>query len=169
MTIPTFSPTRWPSVTATQLAETPRVTSTRFGDGYAQDVPDGFNAVSGAATLTWDLLEAADYASIRGFFAANVGVPFLFTMPGEPAPRAWLAGAMTSSYPAGNCFALSVPLAERFVTSVAQGQQGVVWSLSATFSAAATMTATIAATTTVLQLGDGYLTDNSGNIIQFIQ
>lgn len=62
----------WVESSSTQMTEEPRFSRTQFGDGYAQDAPDGLNPI----TQTWDVSfqDAQDSAAsaIVAFFRARI-------------------------------------------------------------------------------------------------
>jgi phage-related protein len=93
---PTFNPGQIPYV---ELTDTPRMISNQFGDGYAQDSPDGLNVWTGKVNLTWSPVPVDTALAIRNFLRAQVGAPFFYTLPREIAPRLWVCTSMTRSYP----------------------------------------------------------------------
>ena len=66
-----------------------KVISNEFGDGYAQVVPDGINAVRLTLSLSWPVLTQEQAAAITGFLAFQNALPFQWTLPDETRPRLW--------------------------------------------------------------------------------
>lgn len=58
-----------------------RVLETKFGDGYAQAIPDGLNVRSDVWPLKFDR-RASDVLPIKAFLDAHIGVSFNWTPPG---------------------------------------------------------------------------------------
>ena len=82
----TFSPPRAPSVGTTKNSKL-SVISTRFGDGYVQDSPNGIMPPVKSWTLTWDPILKTEAATIETWLDAHNGKPFSYTLPGELTPR----------------------------------------------------------------------------------
>ena len=67
-----------------------RVLEKTFGDGYVQTAADGLNAATRSYRAIFDTRLNAEIAEIVTFLTAHGGVtPFLFTVPGDAAPRRW--------------------------------------------------------------------------------
>ena len=67
--MPTFS---WAESPGTALEETPRVASTRFGDGYEECAPDGLNPLAQAWTLQFRRVSRSGGDAIVAFLRARV-------------------------------------------------------------------------------------------------
>jgi Phage-related protein len=75
----TFS---WPTQTGNQGTETARVRKAQFGDGYAQKVPDGINALSRSWPFKWSGPKVTALA-MRDFLRDHIGLSFFWTAPGD--------------------------------------------------------------------------------------
>lgn len=86
MALATFAPPKAPSVGATAEPKI-KLFEAEFGDGYTQRRPAGLNHIRETYELKFELLTAAESASIRAFLQARGGAEaFLYTPPGEAAP-----------------------------------------------------------------------------------
>ena len=112
--IDTFAPRVAPSVGGTSLDETPAILTTKFGDGYTQDMPDGLNSVRGAVSLSWDPIQPSDADTMIAFFRAQSGRKFFYTLPRETVPRQWIATKWHRAYPYAASDSFTVSLEERF-------------------------------------------------------
>lgn len=88
----TFQP-RAPSYTTARTTRA-RVLRAGFGDGYNQRAGDGLNSVIRSWSVVWNALTPGEADYIDGFLAARAGhEAFLWTAPGESAPRLWTCEA----------------------------------------------------------------------------
>jgi phage-related protein len=87
MALQTFTPPKAPSVGASAEPKI-KLFEAEFGDGYTQRSPAGLNHIRETWDLKFELLTAAESASIRAFLNARGGgvEAFLYTPPGEAAP-----------------------------------------------------------------------------------
>ena len=112
MTYPTFNPSLQPETA--NITEKVRENTNEFGDGYAQSVKDGINAVYvESMELSWPVLTYAQGVEIRNFFAQNAGGTFLWTLPGEATTRKWRCSEWRLN-PARNASSMSATLREVF-------------------------------------------------------
>lgn len=63
----------WVESASTQMEEAPRFSRTRFGDGYAQDAPDGLNPLAQRWRVVFRDVENSVADQIVAFFRARVG------------------------------------------------------------------------------------------------
>lgn len=86
MPLPTLVPPKAPSVGATAEPKL-NLRETEFGDGYTERSPNGLNHLREAWELKFELLTAAQSATLRAFLQERGGYKaFLYTPPGEPSP-----------------------------------------------------------------------------------
>lgn len=62
----------WVESASTKLDEAPRFSRTRFGDGYAQDAPDGLNPNPQKWTVSFRDVEDSVADAIVAFFRARI-------------------------------------------------------------------------------------------------
>ena len=104
-----------PSYEGTQGTAKPRMLSSKFGDGFKQDTPDGMNPIERSFTIQWNTINSADAAKIIAFLNAHAGIPFYYRTPREIAPRTWVETGRQHSVPYPQQDSLTVQLEERFV------------------------------------------------------
>lgn len=63
----------WVESASTQMEEAPRFSRTRFGDGYAQDAPDGLNPITQRWRVVFTDVENSVADAIVAFFRARAG------------------------------------------------------------------------------------------------
>ncbi len=69
---------------------TARVLKAQFGNGYAQRMGDGLNAVTAEYQVSFDSLTKAEAQAMNAFFRERAGwQAFYFTPPGESVARMW--------------------------------------------------------------------------------
>jgi len=110
----TFTPAINPSISGTQIAITPRMIISTFGDGYKQSSPDGLNPIALLPTLAWASIDATDGNNVIAFMNAHLGITFYYTLPNETTARKfqWLSG--TYGFLSADVLTLSYSLEERF-------------------------------------------------------
>lgn len=109
----TFNSPIQPAINSS-MDETPRMITNKFGDGYAQDTPDGLNTVVGSMSLSFTGTPA-NIDIIVNFFRAHVGKPFYYNIPPSTGVRKWIVTSRWSrTYPAITWHTLTVSLEERF-------------------------------------------------------
>jgi phage-related protein len=72
---------------STQLDQTVRMASSKFGDGYEQVAPDGLNALEESWQVRFTAVSDAGADAIIAFFRAQLGLPFDWRPRGTTAPR----------------------------------------------------------------------------------
>lgn len=110
----TFTPPVAPSMSGTEISETPRLITNNFGDGYQQSIPDGLNNTPNSAMLNWDPLTIVNLNTILNFLRAHVGITFFYQLPDESVARKWQAGGWKRAWRSYNMRSLSVTFTERF-------------------------------------------------------
>jgi phage-related protein len=111
----TLTPPRQPSSAGTSGSVKPRLLTSKFGDGWKQQGPDGVNPLDRTQTLAWDPILKTERATIVAFLEAHVGVPFWYTLPNETVPRGWVWTSISRSHPDAKFETLTVELEERFI------------------------------------------------------
>jgi phage-related protein len=111
----TLIPPQQPSFSGTSGSVKARMLSSKYGDGYKSDAPDGANPLDRTQTLAWDPILIDDAKTITDFLDAHVGTPFYYRLPRDRAPRMWvfISYDRTHPYPAQD--ALTVSLEERIM------------------------------------------------------
>lgn len=85
----------WAESPGTSMEETPRVTETAFGDGYAQRVPDGLNTSPMTWAMRFSKCENSKADEIIAFFRTHKGAtafdwtPLWHTTPIKAICRTW--------------------------------------------------------------------------------
>lgn len=77
-----FSPPRKPTMDGTSITTSSDVLSTKFGEGFDQESPDGPISVRDSYSLTWvgtpaQIQEMYDFLKAKGGY-----IPFMYTVPG---------------------------------------------------------------------------------------
>lgn len=94
---------------------TPRVNFFQQGDGYSQRTKDGLNSVDDSVTVTWGKLTKTRFDSMVAFFNARAGAEaFLWTEPGEAAPRKWICNKWPRTHKPAARYALTATFQEVF-------------------------------------------------------
>lgn len=114
MSFDTFTPPYRPSAGPSNYHEATRLLEAKFGDGYAQTVPDGINNLHMQPTLVWEALTMAEANAIVSFFRTHRGAPFYYTLPDEGIARKWIAKEWDRDFRNGTIGSVAVVLEERF-------------------------------------------------------
>ena len=105
-----------PSYT-TELTWQPDILSVRYGDGYAQEMPDGINSDRLRFNLVFQKVRDTDAASIVAFIRATGGtIPFLWTPPApyNGAALMWKCKNYQHSFVETNANTLILPFIQDF-------------------------------------------------------
>jgi phage-related protein len=90
----------WAESEGSQLEEEPRVSTTQFGDGYAQRAPDGINNMPRRWALQFRACGLAQGDEIVAFFRTHGGYKaFDWTPPRETVTAAWVCKSWRRSLP----------------------------------------------------------------------
>lgn len=76
---------------------TPRIKSTKFGNGYSQDVVDGMNPIDEVWPLMFSLRTKAEILAIDDFLTDNIGVYFTWVTP-EGVTKKFVCKKWTVNY-----------------------------------------------------------------------
>lgn len=88
----------WTESASTALTEEPRISRTRYGDGYEERAPDGLNPIRQMWSLQFRAVDRQAADDIVAFFRARVGVqgleafdwtPLWATVPIRVVCRSW--------------------------------------------------------------------------------
>lgn len=82
------------------------VDEVKFGDGSTQRRPAGLNSVTETWSVSWSLLEQAEYDTLYQFLKSRLGVtPFLWQPPWEGTARKWVCTSLSGPRPTSARFA----------------------------------------------------------------
>lgn len=107
MSVPTFSPPKFPSRRGLSMKSTPRIRRVDFeGGAYSQRAEDGPNPISRKLPLLFAKCTATERDAILSFFEdPDTGVngigAFYYTPPGEDTARLWTAENWTHTPSSG--------------------------------------------------------------------
>jgi len=88
---------------------------TQYGNGYSQRAADGINSIQDSWNITWDNLNATDFATVLTALDTAKGTDYLtWTAPGDGSSKKFICKKVTKRALSGAIYSVSAELTQVF-------------------------------------------------------
>lgn len=109
--MPTALPLQTAISQSSQNTTAYKILEVKYGNGYSQRAGDGFNNNQGSWNVTWQNVNATDFATLVSAFDAYYGVDyFTWTAPGDGASKKWVVKQYTRSASSSSVYSVSATI-----------------------------------------------------------
>lgn len=100
---------------ATQGTTAYKILEVKYGNGYSQRAPDGYNNVQAQWNVQWQNISVTDFTTLVTAFDAAAGCDyFTWTAPGDATSSKWIVKQYTRTVASGGVYTIQATLGQVF-------------------------------------------------------